>query len=74
MKKEPGEDIWKSKKRGEENINYERILEEIIERDTIDSTRDISPLKKAIDAYEIDTTDKSIEETIVEIISIVEGR
>ncbi|NMA87106.1 MAG: (d)CMP kinase [Tissierellia bacterium] len=61
-------------KRGEENINYERILEEIIERDTIDSTRDISPLKKAIDAYEIDTTDKSIEETIVEIISIVEGR
>lgn len=60
--------------RGEENISYQKILEEIIVRDTIDSTRDVSPLKKATDAYEIDTTDKSIEETIVEIISIVEGR
>ena len=61
-------------KKGEETISYKRILEEITVRDTIDSTRDVSPLKKAIDAYEIDTTDKTIEETIVEIISIIEGR
>ena len=60
--------------KGEDNISYEKVLKDIKTRDTIDSTRDISPLKKALDAYEIDTTDKSIEETVMEIINIVEGR
>ena len=60
--------------KGEDNVSYEKVLKDIKTRDTIDSTRDISPLKKASDAYEIDTTDKSIEETVMEIINIVEGR
>lgn len=60
--------------KGEENITYEKVLEDIKMRDTIDSTRDISPLKKSIDAYEINTTEKSIEETVKEIINIIEGR
>jgi len=57
-----------------ENITYEKVLEEIKERDKIDSTRKIAPLKKSPDAYEIDTTNKTIEECVDEIINIIEGR
>lgn len=56
------------------NITYEQVLEEIKERDRIDSTREIAPLRKSPDAYEIDTTDKTIEECVDEIINIIEGR
>ncbi len=60
--------------KGEKNICYEQILSEIKERDRIDSTRKIAPLKKATDAYEIDTTNKSIKQCTDEIVNIIEGR
>lgn len=37
-------------------------LENLQERDRVDSSRDISPLRKSSDAIEIDATDKSAEE------------
>lgn len=58
----------------EKNISYERILTEIKNRDRIDSTREIAPLKKSLDAYEIDTTEKTVEECVKEILRIIEGR
>ena len=42
------------------NVNFEDILNDIIKRDLIDSTREISPLKKADDAVEIDTSNLDI--------------
>ena len=60
--------------KGEKDISYERILNEIKRRDTIDSTREIAPLKKASDAYEVDTSNQTIEESIREVINIIEGR
>ena len=45
-----------------ENISLDSIYENILKRDKIDSTRENSPLKKANDAIEVDTTGKSIEE------------
>lgn len=48
--------------------SYEKVLEGIKERDLIDSTRKESPLKKADDAVEIDTSNLNIEE-VTEIIS-----
>lgn len=60
--------------KGNKNITYEQVLEEIKTRDRIDSTREIAPLKKSPDAYEIDTTNKTIEECVNEIINIIEGR
>ena len=44
------------------------------QRDRIDSTRESCPLIKAKDAYEIDTTDMTIQEVVDKIINIVEGR
>ena len=53
-----------------ENIKIEEIYENILKRDEIDSTRKESPLKKAEDAIEVDTTSKNIEEVKNEILNI----
>ena len=46
-------------------------MEELIIRDHKDSTRDHSPLKKADDALEIDTTHLTINEVVNKIVNIV---
>ena len=53
-----------------ENVRIEEIYENILKRDEIDSTRKESPLKKADDAVEVDTTSKNIEEVKNEILNI----
>lgn len=53
--------------RGEEDIEYQTLLNDIKERDHQDTTRKIAPLKKAVDAIELDTSGKSVE-TIVQTI------
>lgn len=58
----------------EKDISYGKVLFEIKKRDDIDSTRRIAPLKKSIDAYLLDTTSKSVEECVNEIITVIEGR
>ena len=50
----------------------EALTSEIIERDKLDSERDVSPLKSAEDAVEIDTTFMSIEQVVRTIIEYVE--
>lgn len=50
----------------------EALTSEIIERDKLDSERDVSPLKCAEDAVEIDTTFMSIEQVVRTIIEYVE--
>lgn len=47
-----------------EDISYEEILEDIIRRDEYDKNREHSPLKKAEDAIEIDSTFLSISEVV----------
>lgn len=51
------------------NVQIDQIIEDIEVRDTKDSTREMSPLKKADDAIEIDTSDLSIDEVVHLIIS-----
>ena len=54
-----------------ENVRIEEIYENILKRDKIDSTRKESPLKKADNAIEVDTTSKNIEEVKNEILNII---
>lgn len=61
-------------KKEEKNISLEQVKKEIEKRDKIDSTRAIAPLKKSVDAIEIDTTNKSVNECVKLIVDIVEGR
>lgn len=46
------------------NVSLESLEQEILERDTIDSSREHSPLKKAEDAVEIDTTHMTIDQQV----------
>ena len=46
------------------NVEDEDLMEQLTRRDELDSTRDISPLKKAEDAIELDTTELTIEEQV----------
>ena len=46
-----------------------KLEQEIIERDRYDSHREMSPLSKAQDAIELDTTDMTIEEQVVFIVN-----
>lgn len=67
----------RAKRRYNQNIakniptgSIEEIAREIAERDLQDMTRENSPLKKADDAVEIDTSDMSIEEVTERIYSL----
>lgn len=48
----------------ESNLSIDEIEKTIIARDQYDSTREISPLKKAVDAIEIDNSNLNIDQTI----------
>ena len=54
--------------------DLQKISEEIAMRDHADMTRAISPLKKAEDAIEIDTSDMTLEEVVNEVMKLVEER
>lgn len=53
-----------------EDVTLESIIANLEQRDLIDSTRKESPLKKAEDAYEIDTTYLSIAEQVGKVLSL----
>ena len=54
--------------------NFEEILKEIEERDYQDSHREVSPLKKADDAVEIDTTYLTIDGIADQILELLKER
>lgn len=70
----------RAKRRYEENLSkgfssdFEQLKREITLRDKRDSERETAPLKKAIDAIEIDTTSMSINDVVSSILKIVEER
>lgn len=49
--------------------DYQQVLEDIVRRDAADSNRLLSPLRKAADALEIDTSNLSIAEVVAVILS-----
>ena len=54
-----------------EEVLFEEILKNVVDRDHQDSTRAISPLRKAEEAVEIDTTLFSVEEVFEQMMSVV---
>ncbi|KAA0550282.1 (d)CMP kinase [Bacillus sp. BGMRC 2118] len=66
----------RARRRHEENLKkgYEsdlnQLIHEIEQRDKIDSEREVSPLIKAEDAVEIDTTSLSIEQVVDKIMAL----
>ena len=62
------------KEKHQEEFSFEETMKEIDARDYQDSHRAISPLTKADDAVEIDTSNLSIEDVINKIIGLVSER
>ena len=53
---------------------FEQVCEDLLLRDKRDSTRSSAPLVKTKDAVEIDTSNKTIEESLSEAIHVVEKK
>ena len=56
-----------------QKVSCEDVHKDIQNRDTIDSTREFAPLKKADDAVYIDTTNMPIEEVVKELFSRIQN-
>ena len=56
-----------------QDVNYEKILADINERDYNDMHRELNPLCKADDAIEVDTTAMTIEEVIAYLTGVIKG-
>lgn len=54
-----------------QDVNYDQVLIDINTRDHNDSTREITPLRKADDAVEVDTTSMNIEEVVAHICGLM---
>lgn len=63
---------FKELKDKDEQLTLDDVILSIQKRDYIDSNREFSPLRKAEDAIEVDTTSMTIEETIAFIVDIIE--
>lgn len=57
-----------------EEVSYEAVLQNIEERDRVDSTRKDSPLRMADDAIEIDNSTLSLEEQFEKMMKIAQNR
>ena len=56
------------------NSTYEEILENIVKRERINSTREVAPFIKAEDAILIDSTNMTIEEVANRVIEIIDEK
>ena len=56
-----------------QNVTFEEVKEDIIKRDKNDMSRATSPLKKADDAVELDTTNLNLEQVVEKLIEIVKN-
>ncbi len=56
------------------DVKYEEVLEDLVQRDYNDSHREIAPLKPAEDGVILDTTGMSLEESVNAIIEIIKEK
>lgn len=57
-----------------EQIRFDTVLSDITERDRRDSTRSAAPLRQAEDALLVDTTDKSLEESLALLLQTIQEK
>lgn len=57
-----------------EDISYEQVLADILERDARDAGRGAAPMKRAEDAHLLDTTEMDIRAVFNAAVALIEGR
>jgi len=55
-------------------VSFQEVLKALAERDKRDMERPIYPFKPAEDAIIVDTTGKSVEQAVEEVLRIIKGR
>lgn len=63
--------VSQNEARGIGSVDYEEVLADIIRRDQADSTRAVSPLRQAEDAYLLDSSDLTIDQVVEAICGCV---
>ena len=66
--------VWLTADEAERARRRRQPVEDIRDRDTRDAGRDISPMRPADDAVEVDTTGLSIDEVVDRIVALVASR
>lgn len=56
-----------------QDVSYNQVLADIKQRDYNDMNRDVTPLRKAADAVEIDSTSQTIDEVVAKICAPILG-
>lgn len=62
--------VAQNAERGIGSVDYEAVLADIIRRDEYDSSRDVSPLKPADDAFLLDSSPLTIEQVVQAIVDL----
>jgi CMP/dCMP kinase len=52
------------------DLHYDQVAADIARRDHVDSTRTASPLRVAPDAVRVDTTDRTVQEVVQEVLEL----
>jgi len=55
-----------------EKIDFEKLMQEVIDRDNSDKNRKVGPLKIAEDAVVLDTSNMNIEEVVNKILNLID--
>jgi CMP/dCMP kinase len=56
------------------HVELDKLILSMKERDRLDSTREIAPLKPAEGAVILDTTEKTIEEVVADVLCVIRSR
>jgi cytidylate kinase len=56
------------------DLQYDEVAADMARRDQVDSTRGASPLRAADDAVQLDTTGRSVDEVVTEVLSLAGER
>lgn len=64
---------WIELKQAGKNVTFQEVAQDMLERDRLDTEREVSPLKPAENAIILDSTGLSIDELVAEIIGLVQG-
>lgn len=62
--------VAQNAERGIGSVDYDAVLADIIRRDEYDSSRDVSPLKPADDAFLLDSSPLTIEQVVQKIVDL----
>jgi cytidylate kinase len=54
------------------DLEYEEVAADIVRRDTLDSSREVDPLRQAGDAVMVDTSDLTVDEIVDQLVAMLE--